>query len=65
MSPERRAAIFRLAWDFVESTLGARGDLFTSATTSARRNATASWRRKIYSEDNRERGAELLRGALA
>ena len=63
-TPERRSAVFRLAWDFVGSTLGSRGDLYERHyLASTKRNWQAAER--LYSATNRTRGDDLLRRALA
>ena len=59
---ERRAALYRLAWDYVGSSLGARNDLYErNYLASARTNRTASHMR--YAD--RSHGDELVERMLS
>jgi aromatic ring hydroxylase len=59
---ERRAALYRLAWDFVGSNLGSRNDLYErNYLASARTNRIGGY--MMYSD--RTRAYELVDGILA
>jgi aromatic ring hydroxylase len=59
VDPERRSAIFRLAWDFVGSGLGGRNELYERNYLGATKlNRLLSQR--IYSKSNQERGTFLV-----
>ncbi len=60
---EERAAIFRLAWDFVGSALGARNDLYErNYLASARSNHILA--NALYARSTKERGRQLVESLL-
>lgn len=60
---EERAAIYRLAWDFVGSSLGSRNELYErNYLASAKTNRIGS--HAMYSDANRARANELIDGIL-
>ena len=64
LQAEQRTAIFRLAWDFVGSTLGGRNELYERNYLGATKmNRLLSQR--LYSSANRERGRFLVDKILA
>jgi 4-hydroxyphenylacetate 3-monooxygenase len=64
MSAEERSALYRTAWDFMGSLLGARNELYErNYLMSARSNRIAS--QLLYSESARTRGDELVDKLLA
>jgi aromatic ring hydroxylase len=59
ITADERSAVYRVAWDFMGSLVGSRGELYErNYLTSARTNRIMS--NIVYSVDNRRRGAELL-----
>lgn len=54
-----RAQVFRLAWDFIGTTLGARNELYERhyLGSPARTHATIE---RLYAQDGRDRGRELI-----
>jgi aromatic ring hydroxylase len=64
VTAEERAAVYKLAWDFVGSTFGSRNELYErNYLGSTRLNRTMSHR--LYSVANKERGDELVDKFLA
>ncbi len=64
VTAEERAAVFKLAWDFVGSTFGGRNELYErNYLGSTKINRVMSHR--LYSAANRERGDALVDGFLA
>jgi aromatic ring hydroxylase len=64
MSADERSAIYRVAWDFMGSLLGARNELYErNYLASTRTNRIAA--HMFYSPENRARGEELLQKLLA
>jgi 4-hydroxyphenylacetate 3-monooxygenase len=64
MSAEDRSAVYRVAWDFMGSLLGTRGELYErNYLASARTNRMMC--QVFYSEANRRRGDELVDKLLA
>ena len=63
MSAEERSAVYRTAWDFMGSLLGARGELYErNYLASTKTNRIAS--HLFYSAASRARGEELLQKLL-
>jgi len=64
MTADDRSAVYRVAWDFMGSLLGSRGELYErNYLASAKTNRIMSHR--IHSAENRRRGQELLDKLLA
>ncbi|HEX9259296.1 MAG TPA: 4-hydroxyphenylacetate 3-hydroxylase N-terminal domain-containing protein [Acidimicrobiales bacterium] len=64
ISADERSAVYRVAWDFMGSLVGSRGELYErNYLTSARTNRMMS--NIVYSGENRRRGAELLEKLLS
>ena len=60
---EERAAVFRLAWDFVGSALGSRNELYErNYLSSARTNRINA--HKLYSAEQRKIGDQLVANIL-